>query len=102
MKWVGSGGSSRTSVRKFMASYPPPPWVFLTYVYIEINMHKVIGVKAGFGFLFIHFGQVIKGQNYRQEVDLLCCYCLGRQSFWSLQDEFWLFYWLDIAQTYIM
>ena len=28
---------------------PPPPWVFLTYVYIEINMHKVIGVKAGFG-----------------------------------------------------
>ena len=49
MKWVGSGGSSRTSVRKIMASYPPPPWVFLTYVYIEINMHKVIGVKAGFG-----------------------------------------------------
>ena len=50
MKWVGSGGSSRTSVRKIMASYPPPPpWVFLTYVCIEINMHKVIGVKAGFG-----------------------------------------------------
>ena len=43
--------------------------VFLTYVYIEINMHKVIGGQKQV--LVFVIGQVIKGQFYRQEVDLL-------------------------------
>ena len=39
MNGVGSGDSSRTSVPKIIASYPPPPpdWVFVLDILFTVN-----------------------------------------------------------------
>ena len=48
--WGPGAPAAHPYEKSWQVTPPPhPPWVFLTYVYIEINMHKVIGVKAGFG-----------------------------------------------------